>query len=234
MKGVAQNANRLAASTCLPSAWQLSFLFSTALFLCAASLNAQCPDTGQTTVIKPNEGTGYYFYRFLGDSSFRYFLDGKTFSFNDKDDPDRTIISIDDMAYESILVNKADFANYINGPKPIDILRAHAKYEQDHYKKLVPSIVITDFGPPSKENADGADDRAFYLWKKENPPGKEAATQYLLSALLKDRVVLLSIMVLKPSVSEAKVFHQIHKYTSNLSLISSAQCAKVLSMPIAP
>jgi hypothetical protein len=36
----------------------------------------------------------------MGDSSFRYFLDGKTFSFNEKDDPGKTFIFIDDIAYE--------------------------------------------------------------------------------------------------------------------------------------
>jgi hypothetical protein len=234
MSGAGQNSDRLTAKASLPSVWRLFFLFSSAVFLGSASLHTQCPDNGQTKVIKPNEGTGYYFYRFLGESSFVYFLDGKTFSFNDKDDPGKTIIFIDDMAYESILEDKADFAKYIKGPKPVDILRAQAKYEQDYYKKMVPSVVITDYGPPSNENADGADNRHFYLWKKENPPGKEAATQFLLSALIKDKVVVLSIMLLKPSVTEDEVFLQIQKYTSNLSLLSSAQCAKVLSMPTAP
>jgi len=229
-----QNADRLTAKDSLTSSWRMFFLFSSALFLGAVCLNAQCPDNGQTKVIKPNQGTGYYFYRFLGNNSFRYFLDGKTFSFNDKDDPGRTIIFIDDMAYESILVEKADFAKYIKGSNPIDILRAQAEFEQDHYKKLIPSIVITDLGPATRKNTDGSDDRLFYLWKKENPPGKEAATQYLLSTLIKDRVVLLSIMLVKPSVTEDDAFLQIHKYTSYFDLISSEQCAKVLNMPAAP
>jgi hypothetical protein len=233
MRGVVQNANRLTAEGSLTRAWRIFFLFPSVLFLGTLGLHSQCPDDGQTKAIKPNQGTGYYFYRFLGDSSFVYFLDGKTFSFNDKDDPGRTIIFIDDMAYESILEDRADFAKYIKGSKPIDILRAQAKYEQDHYKKLVPSIVITDYGPPSNENPDSGDDRLFYLWKKENPPGKELATQYLVSTLIKDRVVLLSIMLLKPSVSEHDVFLQLQRYTSNFELISSDQCAKVPSMPIA-
>ena len=210
------------------------FLFTSALFLGTLCLHAQCPDNGQTKVFKSKQGAGYYFYRFLGDSSFRYFLEGKTFSFNDKDDPGRTIAFIDDMAYESILEDRADFAKYIKGSKPIDILRAQAKYEQDHYKKLVPSIVITDYGPPPNENPDSSDDRLFYLWKKENPPGKEAATQYLVSTLVKDRVVLLSIMLLKPSVTQDDVFLQLQKYTSYFDLISGDQCAKVLSAPSAP
>jgi hypothetical protein len=137
------------------------------------------------------------------------------------------------MAYESMLEDRADFAKYIKGSKPIDILRAQAKYEQDYYKRIVPSIVITDFGPPSNQT-DGRDDHSFYLWKKENPPGKEAATQYLVSTLVKDRVVVLSLMLLKASVSEDDVFLQLEKYTSHFDLISSDQCAKVLSMPIAP
>jgi hypothetical protein len=73
----------------------------------------------------------------------------------------------------------------------------------------------------------------FYLWKKENPPGMEAATQYLASTLVKDRVVLLSIMLIKPTVSESDVFQQLEKYTGNFGLISGDQCAKALSMPIA-
>lgn len=234
MRGEVRSAYRATRKGSLPSAWRVLFLFSSALFLGVASLYSQCPDTGQTKVIKPNEGTGFYFYRFLGDSSFRYFLDGKTLSFNEKDDPGRTFIFIDDMAYESMLEEKADFAKYIKGSKPMDILRAQAKYEQDSYKKRVPSVVITDYGPPSNANADSSDDRAFYLWKEESPPGKEAATQYLVSTLIKDRVVLLSIMLLKPTVTEQDVFRQLEKYTANISLLSSDQCAKVLSMPIAP
>lgn len=234
MRGVVQNSARPTANGSVLSATRMLFLFSSTLFLGTVGLHAQCPDNGQTKVIKPNQGTGYYFYRFLGDNSFRYFLDGKTFSFNDKDDPGRTIIFIDDMAYESILEDKADFAKYIKGSKPIDILRAQAKYEQDVYKQRDPSMVITDYGPPSNANTDGSDDRLFYLWKKENPPGKSAATQYLVSTLIKDRVVLLSIMLLKPSVTEGDVFLQLQKYTSHFDLISSDKCAKVLSMPTAP
>jgi hypothetical protein len=234
MGRVVENADRLIAKGSLPSAWQVFFLFSSALFLGTVCLHAQCPDTGQTKVIKPDQGTGYYFYRFMGDRSIRYFLDGKTFSFNDKDDPGRTFIFIDNIAYESILVDRADFAKYIKGSKPIDILRAQAKYEQDYYKKLDPSMVITDYGPPSNENTDGRNDRSFNLWKKENPPGKEAATQYFVSTLIKDRVVVLSLMLVKPSVTEDDVFLQLQKYTSYFDLISSDQCAKVLSMPAAP
>jgi hypothetical protein len=226
VRGVVQHAHLL-------SIRRVILLFVCNLLVGIVCLHAQCPDNGQTKVIKPDKGTGYIFYRFLGDASFRYFLDGKSFSFNDKDDPGRTIIFIDDMAYESMLEERADFAKYIEGSKPIDILRAQAKYEQDHYKKLDPSMVITDYGPPSNANSGGDDERPFYLWKKENPPGKEAATQYLVSTLIKDRVVLLSIMLLKPSVTESDVFRQLEKYTGNFDLISSDQCAKVLSMPIA-
>jgi hypothetical protein len=233
MRSEIKNADSPAAKSSLISSLRLFFLISSALLHCAVCLQAQCPDNGQTKVFNSKHGTGYYFYKFLGDSSFRYFLDGKTFSYNDKDDLGRNVIFIDDMAYESILEEKADFADYIKGPKPLDILRAQAKYEQDHYKKLVPTIVITDFGPPSNAN-DGSNDRPFYLWKKENPPGKEAATQYLVSTLIKDRVILLSIMLLKPSVSEDDVFRQLEQYTSHFDLISSDQCAKVLSMPTAP
>jgi len=47
------------------------------------------------------------FYVIKGDSSSRDFLDGKTFSFNDKDDPGKTLAFIDDMTYESIGVESA-------------------------------------------------------------------------------------------------------------------------------
>ncbi len=233
MRDVIKNSDLLASKGSLPSAWRVFFLLSSALFLGSVYLQGQCPDNGQTKVIKPDQGTGYYFYRFLGDSSFRYFLDGKTFSFNDKDDPGRTFIFIDNMAYESIQVERADLAKYVKSSKPIDVLRAQAKNEQDYFKKLDSSMVITDLGPAMRKNPDGSDDRLFYLWKKENSPGKKAATQYMCSTLIKDGVVVLSLL-LKPSVSEDDVFLQIQKYTSKFDLLSSNQCATVLSMPAAP
>jgi hypothetical protein len=198
------------------------------------NLDAQCPDTGQTKVIKPAKGTGYRFYKFMGDSSYVYFLDGNKFSFNEKDDPGKTFIFIDDFAYEPILVETADFGKYVKSSKPLDILRAQAKHAQDYMKGAVPSIVIKDYGSSVRKNPDGSDDRLFYLWKKENPPGKETAPQYLVSTLIKSGVVVLSFMPLKASVSEDDVFLQIQKYTSSFDVLSSDRCAKMLSMPIAP
>jgi len=221
------------AEASLPSPWRTICLYSSAVLLASVYLHAQCPNTGETKVIKPDQGTGYYFYKSIGDGSYRYFLDGNTFSFNDKDDPGRTFIFIDDLAYESNLVGKTDFAEYVKGSKEIDVLRGQAKYEQDYFKKLDPSMVITDLGPSFRKNPDGSDDRLFYLWKKENSPGKKLATQYMLSTLIKGEVVVLSLMPTKAHVSEDAYFLQIRKYTSHFDLISSDQCAKVLSAPTA-
>ena len=207
------------------------FLFLAALFFAIGSVLAQCPDTGQTTVIKPSQGTGYYFYRFLGDSSFAYFLDGKSFSFNDKDDPGKTFVFIDDFAYESILVDNADLATYVKSTNAVDVLRAQAKHAQDHMKSLVPSIVVTDYGQSARKNPDGSDDRLFYLWKKESAPGSQPAPQYLVSTLIKDGVVVLSVMPGKGSVSDDELMLQIQKYTSHFDLLSSSRCAKVLAQP---
>ena len=235
MGSVVQNANRLIATPSLPSACRMVFLVSFVLTLGSVCLHSQCPNNGQTKVIKPNEGTGFDFYRFLGDNSFRYFLDGKTFSFNDKDDPGRAILFIDNIAYESIVKDRDMFKKYIKGSKAEDILRAEAKQHQDYFKSAVPSIVITDVGiSPGEKNLDGSEGRAFYLWKKENPPEKEAATQYLCSTVVKDGVVVLSIMLIKPSVSEDDVFQQLREYTSHFDTLSGDQCAQVLAMPSAP
>jgi len=209
-------------------------MFSCAIVLSTIPLYGQCPNTGETKVIKPAQGTGYRFYKFIGDSSFVYFLDGKTFSFNDKDDRGRTIAFIDNFAYESTFVGNADLSKYIKSSEPIDVLRAQAKQQQDYFKKLVPSMKITDYGPSARKNPDGSDDRLFYLWKKESPPGSEAATQYLVSTTVKDGVIVLSIMLLNASTSEDEVFLQLRKYTSNFDLLSTERCAKVLAMPIAP
>lgn len=236
MGSVVQNANRLIANASSASLWCAVFRVSLMLMLVPVYLHSQCPDNGQTKVIKPNEGTGYYFNVFMGDSSFVYFLDGKTFSFNDKDDPGKTIIFIDDMAYESIVKDKDrdDIKKYSKGSKDEDILLAEAKQQQEYVRSLVPSIVITDFGVSAGEkNPDGSEGRAFYLWKKENPPGKQAATQYFCSTVVNDEVVVLSIMLIKPSVSEEDVFRQLREYTSHFDTLSGEQCAQVLAMPTA-
>jgi hypothetical protein len=202
-----------------------------AMLLLTTTPSAQCPENGQTKVIKPSRGTGYYFYKFLGDSSYLYFLDGSTFSFNQKDDPGKVFIFIDDFAYEPLLIDRAELATYVQSSKPIDILRAQAKHAQEYFKKNVPSIVITDYGPSARKNSDGTDDRLFYLWKKDNPPGSKTAPQYLVSTLVKAGVVVLSVMPSKDSVSEDELLLQIQKYTSHFDLLSSDQCAKALSAP---
>lgn len=237
MGSVVQNANRLIANPSSDSAWRVVFLVSFMLMLGPVYLHSQCPDNGQTKVIKPNKGTGYYFYMFMGDSSFRYFLDGKTFSFNDKDDPGKTIIFIDDMAYESIVKDKDwdEIKKYLKGSKDEDILRAEAKQHQEHFKSLAPSIVITDFGiAPGEQNPDGSEGRAFYLWKKEDPKVKDGATQYLCSTVVKNGIVVLSIMLIKPTVKEEDVFRQLREYTSHFATLSGEKCAQVLAMPTAP
>jgi hypothetical protein len=129
--------------------------------------------------------------------------------------------------------NRDDIKKYIKGPKAEDLLLAEAKQHQDHFKGLVPSIVITDFGI-SSANPDGSEGRAFYLWKKENSPGKEVATQYLCSTVVKNGVVVLSIMLIKPSFSEEDVFRQLREYTSHFDTLSGEQCAQVPAMPSAP
>ena len=204
------------------------------LLLSNVYMHSQCPNTGQTTVTKPNQGTGYNFFRFQGDSSFRYFLDGKTFSLNDKDDPGKTFIFIDDFVYELTLVETADLAQYVKSSKDVDILRAQAKHQQDYFKQADPSMVITDYGPSSRKNPDGSDDRLFYLWKKQNPSGKDDATQFIVSTLIKDGVVVLSIIPRKASFSEDDVFLKIQKYTSHFNLLSNDLCARVLAAPSAP
>jgi hypothetical protein len=209
--------------------WRAGMVFSSALFFAATVLPAQCPDTGETKVIKPQQGSGYYFYKLLGDSSFVYFLDGKTFSFNEKNDPGKTFVFIDDFAYEPLLVDQAAVAKYAPTSNVVDVLRAQAKHQQDYFKKAVPSMVITDYGVSARKNPDGSEDRLFYLWKKESPPGSKAATQYLVSTWTKAGVVVLSVMPMKPSVTENDVFSQVEKYISHFDLLSGDRCAKLLS-----
>lgn len=233
MIAMVQNVNRVRSNDFWSSGWRMAFLVAFLLMLGPVCMLSQCPADGQTKVIKPNKGTGYYFYKFLGDSSFRYFLDGKTFSFNEKDASGRTIMFIDDMAYESIVKNRDEFKKYIKSSNVEDVLLAEAKQHQDYFKSAAPLTLITDFGISSVTNPDGSEGRAFYLWKKENPPGKEAATQYLCSTVVKDGVVVLSIMLVKPSVTEDDVFRQLQEYTSRFDTLSADQCARVLSAPTA-
>src|SRR5215469_540926 len=64
MGSVVQNANRLIANASLDSAWRVVFLAFFVLMIGPVYLHSQCPDNGQTKVIKPNKGTGYYFCGF--------------------------------------------------------------------------------------------------------------------------------------------------------------------------
>jgi hypothetical protein len=234
MQSVVQSTDRFIPNGALRSASRMFFLVAFFPGSGAVCLRSQCPNTGQTKVIKPSEGTGFYFYKFLGAGSFRYFLDGKTFSLNDRDDPGKTFLFIDKIAYEPLLLETAEMKDYVKSSKPADILREQAKHAQEHFKGADTSMVITDYGPSARKNPDGSDDRLFYLWKKESAPGKTAATQFLVSTVVQDGVLVMSFMSPDPSVTEDDLMRQIQSYTSHFDLLSGKQCAQVLAMPVAP
>jgi hypothetical protein len=191
---------------------------------------SQCPDTGETKVFQSTDATGYYFYKFQGGGSFRYFLEGKKFSLNDKDGaPGKTYLFIDDMAYEPLLIERAQLLEYTKSTNTLDILRAQAKYEQEHFKKIDPSMVIQDYGPTTTKNPDGSDNRMFYLWKKESAPGKTLATQYLASTVVKDGLFVMSFMPVSGKASEDDMITRILNYASHFGAVSSDQCAQVVA-----
>jgi hypothetical protein len=229
-----QNADRPSASSALRFLKPIVLLLSVITPSGHARLHAQCPSTGETKVIKPNQGTGYSFYVFKGDGSFRYFLDGQTISLTSKDDPEKTFVFIDDMAYEPLFIERAQLQTYTKSTNLTDILRAQAKYEQGYFKNADPSMLITDYGPASRKSSGGSEDRVFYLWKKESAPGKTAATQYLVSTPVKDGIFVMSFMPRSGSISEEAMFPVIQSYTSRFDTLSSNQCGQVLAMPSAP
>ena len=210
-----------------PTARSFVLLFSLS-FVGAVNLYPQCPDTGQSKVFQSKAGKGFYVYEFLGESSFQYFLEGTNFSFNDKDNPGKTYIFVDKMAYEPLLIERAQLQEYTKSSKAIDILAAQAKYEQGYFKRTDPSMSITDYGPASMKNPDGSDGRLFYLWKKESAPGKTAATQYLVSTMINDRLFVMSFMPKEGSIPEDEMMRQIQSYTSHFDLVSGTECAQVL------
>ncbi|HEY4382490.1 MAG TPA: hypothetical protein VGN01_19230 [Acidobacteriaceae bacterium] len=218
----------------LRSGWLVSFLIFSFLSFGDDYLSSQCPNSGETKVLQPKQGTGYNFFEFRGDSSFRYFLDGKTFSLNTKDDPGKTFVFIDKMIYEPLLIEATQLKEYTQSSKPIDILHAQAKHEQEYFKTANPPMQITDYGPASRKNSDGSDGRLFYLWKKEGGSGKQPVTQYLVSTLIKDGVFVMSFMTTDDSLSQDDMLRQIQSYTSHFDLLSNQQCAQVLAAPSAP
>lgn len=68
MRDVSQNLERLTAKSPVFLTWRMFFLFSTTLFFGTLNIHSQCPDTGQTKIIKPSQGTGYYFTSDFGTS----------------------------------------------------------------------------------------------------------------------------------------------------------------------
>ncbi len=207
--------------------WSLTFLF-----MCASvSLASQCPDTGETKVVKPFKGSGFYFYRLIGIHSFQYFLDGKEFSSNSKDNSDHTYTFIDKMAFEVVLVNKAAFKKYIKKDTPQGILEAHAKYGQAYFKEILKKTKITNLGHYWRPDKKGNPERLFLFWKKDSPSKSGVATQYLLSTMLdNDVVVALSIIPLI-GCTEADVFQQAKNYTGHFDLLTAEQCSHLPQAP---
>ena len=207
-------------------------------YLCAMSLlvpyntaAAQCPNTGETKVIKPNVGAGYNFYYLIGAKSFQYYLDGKNFSMLETNDPSRHFFRVDKLGFEVMLAPKSDFKKFIKKLTLRSLLEAQAQYEQDYFKELSPNIVITDLGIKQQIDTNGAPGRFFLLWKKQNAVSDANGVQYLLSTPLDNNtVVVLSALILE-GATESDVFAQLKTYTSRFNHVSSEQCQQLSSKP---
>lgn len=97
---------------------------------------------------------------------------------------------MDDVAYESILVERTDLAGCVTSLKAIDMLRAQAKHQHGYFKRADPSIGDHGLwtGPPTillAVKTANSLEKGKSCWKK-------AATQYLCSTLIKDGAVVLS------------------------------------------
>jgi hypothetical protein len=211
--------------------FMVMFRIIVCLLLLAGPALCQCPDTGETRVIKPNEGTGYYFYHFNGSKSFRYYLDGKKFNLADKTESGRNFFFIDNMGFEVTLVNRSEFKELIKSSGIQGLLAAQAKYEQDNMRKLLPSIFITDLGFQWRMDQKGKRDRLFHLWKKQKSDKDSTGLQYLLTTPLDDNTVVILSMLILNDIAESEVFEQVGKYTSHFDLLSRDQCKVVLGMP---
>jgi hypothetical protein len=184
----------------------------------------QCPDTGETKVIKPHTGSGYWFYRLIGNHSFKYFLDGSSFNMNDRDSPGKTYFFIDKLGFEVMLIHRDSFMDSKLAPSPKDVLLAQAKYEQAYFKENMPEVQITNIGFKYSKDTLSKPSKPFYLWKQFKSKNGPNSSQFLLSTMLDNFVVVvLSILPLKGS-TEIDALHQVDTFVNHFDHLSSNEC----------
>jgi len=159
-----------------------------------APASSPCAKSGWTG-LRANDGRGYLFYVYRDAPDLYFAIPGKQVSFPDgPKSPPRFFI--DEILYQSLLVNPANFMKDEKGIADLDVLKRHATYEFEYMLKTpTPLRKFVELGPRVKPAANGQPSFTFYLWGAIDPGDLKGARQFFLTTLSAGDVVVLSAIV---------------------------------------
>ena len=179
------------------------------LFSSAFASTSPCGKSGMT-VLRANDGSGYFFYIYRDGPDFAFELPGEKISFPEGTSGPRRFL-IDGILFESLLVKPSTFMKSEKGVPDLDILKKHQAYEFEFMQKTsTPLKKLVELGPREKPAAYGQPSFTFYLWEAADPRDPKGARQYFLSTVSGGEVAVLSAIV----PNEAKEDEEMQAFNS--------------------
>ncbi len=180
---------------------------------------ADCPNSKSTVVFKSSQGGSYLFYYLMGERTFRFTVEGKSFRMDTARIPGHALYEIDDKVLQLDRVDRKSFASFAQGTGEAETLEAQVRYEQQYVKTTAPQAKITNFGTRTRTDRDGKNPRLFRIWKFQAP---EMQAQYLLTTLIDaDTVAMISASM--PGTDD-DALDVLRAYALSLGSVSAADC----------
>lgn len=205
----------------MPS-WRPRIACFAALATAASWTFAACPGSKGTVVFNSSQGGSYLFYYLLGERTFRFSAEGKSFRMDAGRIPGHVLYEIDEKILQVDHVDRKNFASFVRGSGETQTLDAQARYEQHYVQTMAPEAKITDFGMRTKTDHDGKNPRLLRIWKFEMP---QSQAQYLLTTLLDaDTVAMISASL--PG-TDGEALDVLRSYAVSLQPMSAEDCDRI-------
>lgn len=198
-----------------------TILAAAALFAIAAppAHAIKCAPAGTVNVFNAQGGYVFIVSKTYGDGAFM--IPGSLFRKDAGAPPGSTQFTVDDVHYQYLSVPKAKFVASVAKADDASILAMHARLEHKFALNAgSPFTSFQDQGNRPKEAAQGSPAFLFKLWTLKDPKKPQGASQYMLSTVVGDEVVLLSA-IMPSAAHEKRTMAVFDRYAASYALLQS-------------
>lgn len=200
-------------------------LASLLLAVPALSQAAQCGAPGSATVLENTTPPGIVMLLNLQKDGVALSFSGKDYRPRATARPGYHVFQLEGRLYQVMVLPVAPLLEGGDRPDDAGLLARHAKQQGDKFIATgTPLKQFDDLGDQVRDYGPGKPARTFKLWRLSDPAGGKAS-QYFLSTVVGDDVVVLNALVTAPAADLASFDAVRAEYVARFRPLAAEDCA---------